>query len=72
LQNGTIHGYPIAGATWLLVYEQQKDPAKGRKLAEFLNWALTQGEPMASSLDYAPLPESLQQRVLEGIKQIKY
>jgi len=29
--------YPIAGATWLLVYEQQKDPAKGKKLIEFLN-----------------------------------
>src|SRR5262249_23549898 len=28
--------YPIAGATWILVYEQQKDPAKGKKLVEFL------------------------------------
>ncbi len=64
--------YPIAGATWLLVYEQQKDPAKGKKLAEFLNWALTRGESMASTLDYAPLPEALQQRVLESVKSIKY
>src|SRR4051812_48115713 len=36
--------YPIAGATWLLVYEQQKDAAKGRKLVEFLKWAATKGE----------------------------
>ncbi len=63
--------YPIAGATWLLVYEQQKDPAKGKKLVEFLEWALTKGESMASTLDYAPLPESLQKRVLERIKTIK-
>jgi len=56
----------------LLVYEQQKDPAKGRKLVEFLNWALTRGEGMAASLDYAPLPDSLQRRVLERIKAIKY
>src|SRR5207247_10887512 len=34
--------YPISGATWLLVYEQQKDAAKGKKLVEFLNWAATQ------------------------------
>ena len=40
--------YPIAGATWLLVYEQQKDAAKGKKLVEFLNWALTKGERMAA------------------------
>ncbi len=64
--------YPIAGATWLLVYEQSKDSVKGKKLVEFLNWALTKGEGMAASLDYAPLPESLQKRVLERIKTIKY
>ena len=28
--------YPIAGTTWLLVYETQKDAAKGKKLVEFL------------------------------------
>jgi phosphate transport system substrate-binding protein len=64
--------YPISGATWLLVYERQKDAAKGKKLVEFLNWALTKGEGLASSLDYASLPESVQQRVLERIKTIKY
>ena len=64
--------YPIAGVTWLLVYEQQKDAAKGKKLVEFLNWAATKGEVMATSLDYAPLPDSVQQRVLERIKTIKY
>jgi phosphate transport system substrate-binding protein len=64
--------YPIAGATWLLVYEKQKDAAKGKKLVEFLNWAITQGEGMASALDYAPLPENLQQRVRERIKTIQY
>jgi len=64
--------YPIAGTTWLLVYEKQKDAVKGKKLVEFLNWALTKGEGMASSLDYASLPENVQQRVLERIKTIKY
>jgi phosphate transport system substrate-binding protein len=64
--------YPISGTTWLLVYEQQKNADKGKKLVEFLNWALTRGEGMASSLDYASLPENVQQRVLERIKTIKY
>ena len=66
------NAYPISGATWLLVYEQQKNAVKGKKLVEFLNWALTKGEGMASSLDYASLPENVQQRVLERIKTIKY
>jgi len=63
--------YPIAGATWLLVYQQQKDPAKGKKLVEFLKWALTKGEGMAKDLNYAPLPDAVQQRVLKRIDEIK-
>ena len=63
--------YPIAGATWLLVYEQQKDPAKGKKLVEFLKWAAKDGEKMATDLDYAPLPETVQERVLKRINEIK-
>jgi phosphate transport system substrate-binding protein len=63
--------YPIAGATWILVYQEQKDPAKGKKLVEFLKWALTKGEGMATALDYAPLPDSVQQRVLKRIGEIK-
>jgi phosphate transport system substrate-binding protein len=64
--------YPIAGATWLLVYQQQKDPVKGQKLVEFLKWAYMDGEKMAASLDYAPLPEIVQKRVLKRIAQITY
>ena len=64
--------YPICGATWLLVYQQQKDPAKGKKLVEFLKWAEKDGEQMAKDLEYAPLPENLQQRVLKRIDEIKY
>lgn len=64
--------YPIAGATWLLVYQQQKDAANGKKLVEFLKWAAKDGEKMAKDLDYAPLPEALQARVLKRIEEIKY
>jgi len=63
--------YPIAGATWLLVYQQPKDAAKGKKLVEFLKWSVTDGEKMAKDLQYAPLPESVQQRVLKRIGEIK-
>ena len=66
------NAYPIAGATWLLVYQQQKDAAKGKKLVEFLKWALTKGEAMAKDLDYAPLPDTVQQRVLKRIDEIKF
>jgi len=51
--------YPIAGATWLLVYTQQGDRAKGKALAEFLWWAVHDGQALAPPLLYAALPPSL-------------
>src|ERR1700730_17056999 len=65
------NAYPICGATWLLVYERQKDAAKGKKLVEFLKWALTKGEDMAKELDYAPLAPQLRDRVLKRVDEIK-
>ena len=64
--------YPIAGATWLLVYQQQRDAAKGRKIVEFLKWAMQEGEHHAPQLDYAPLPPDLNKRVLAEIGGIRY
>jgi phosphate transport system substrate-binding protein len=64
--------YPITGTTWLLVYAEQKDHAKGEKLVQFLKWAYSDGEKLAASLDYAPLPDSLLKRALERVQNIKY
>lgn len=59
--------YPISSFTWILVYAHPKDQAKAKKLVDFLHWAYADGESMAGSLDYAPLPKSmiakLQQRL---------
>jgi phosphate transport system substrate-binding protein len=64
--------YPISGATWFLVYADQKDHAKGEKLVQFLKWAYSQGEKFAPSLDYAPLPDAVLKRALERVDSIKY
>jgi phosphate transport system substrate-binding protein len=64
--------YPIAGTTWLLVYQQQQNAEKGRKIVEFLKWAVNEGEFMAPQLEYAPLPPALSKRVLAEIGGIRY
>jgi phosphate transport system substrate-binding protein len=64
--------YPISGCTWLLVYAEQKDHAKGEKLVQFLKWAYSDGEKLAPGLDYAPLPDALIKRALEKVQSIKY
>jgi phosphate transport system substrate-binding protein len=63
--------YPISSFTWILAYQQQKDSVKARKLADFLDWALTEGEAQAASLDYAPLPESMAARLKEKVATIR-
>jgi phosphate transport system substrate-binding protein len=62
--------YPIASFTWLLMPAQSKDPAKGKILADFLNWMLDQGQQMTAALSYAPLPTSVAEKVRAEIKQI--
>jgi phosphate transport system substrate-binding protein len=63
--------YPISSFTWLLIPEQSKDPAKGKILADFLNWMVSDGQKMTAALSYAPLPESVVQKEKEAIKLVR-
>ncbi len=56
--------YPLASFSWLLLYQAQSDDAKGRKLVDFIRWAVRTGQGSARALDYAPLPPALVTRIL--------
>jgi len=62
--------YPISGFTYILVRPQlPKD--KGQKLLSLLNWIVGPAQSMTQSLNYAPLPASLQAKVKATIKKIE-
>jgi phosphate transport system substrate-binding protein len=63
--------YPISSLTWILAYQKQTDAAKGKKLVDFLHWALTDGQALAAPLDYAPLPESMRSALIQRVETIK-
>ena len=63
--------YPISSFTWLLIPVQSKDAAKGRILADFLNWMVSEGQGMTTNLTYAPLPEGVAAKVKAEIKQVR-
>ena len=66
--NATGKGaYPISSFTWLLVYRNQTDAAKAKKLTDFLKWALTDGEKSAATLDYAPLPAAMAKQLIRQL-----
>jgi phosphate transport system substrate-binding protein len=62
--------YPIAGLTWLLVYRDQRDPAKGKAIVSFLKWAIHEGQKMSPELLYAPLPKPVVEQVEKAITTI--
>ena len=63
--------YPISSFTWIILYQNQTDVDKGKKLVDFLKWALTTGQADAPSLDYAPLPSTIAQRLVERLATVK-
>ena len=63
--------YPISSFTWLLIPAQSKDASKGKILADFLNWMVTDGQQMTSALAYAPLPDNVVAKVKDAIRQVK-
>jgi phosphate transport system substrate-binding protein len=62
--------YPLAAFTYLLVSAEMKAP-KGKKIVEFLNWAMGPGQRLAGPLHYSPLPKKLTERVKQTVAQIK-
>ncbi len=48
--------WPIAGATFILVYRKPPDPAATREALKFFKWAYEDGAQLAESLGYVPLP----------------
>lgn len=62
--------YPIAGFTWILVYQEQQDCAKAETLASLLWWAIHDGQQYTKDLLYASLaPEvvSMDERLIQSI-----
>jgi phosphate transport system substrate-binding protein len=51
--------WPISGLTFLIVFQDSKDAARGLTLARFLDWAIHDGQQYADALDYARLPEAI-------------
>ena len=64
--------YPIAGFTYILVYREQPDQAKGEALARFLDWAIHDGQEFAESLHYARLPEELVTINEAAVRSLEY
>ena len=51
--------WPIAAATFILVHKTQENPAVAKEVLNFFHYGYTEGDKMAESLDYVPLPDNV-------------
>ena len=55
--------WPIVSATFLLVPKDPKDPARAANVLKWVDWAYNNGSPIATQLEYIPLPKTVQDTV---------
>ena len=63
--------WPVTGATFILIQRAQKDPARGRSVLAFFDWAYKNGDAAASQLDYVPLPAAVKDMVRKQWSAVK-
>jgi phosphate transport system substrate-binding protein len=64
---GGKDSYPISGYSWIMIWKNQADPARGKQLADLLKWLVTSGQDYAKKVNYVPLPDNVQQVALKAI-----
>lgn len=65
--NDPGQGYPIVGLTWLLVYKNYPNAAKGTAVKNFVNWALTDGQQYNDDLNYTRIPAPVANKVIQTV-----
>ena len=64
--------WPISGATFILVYKSQSNPAAGKAVLSFFDWGYKNGDAAAASLDYVTLPAAIKTMMRkEWAEQVK-
>jgi phosphate transport system substrate-binding protein len=63
--------YPISAFTYILVYEDQGDAKKGKVLAQFLWWAIHEGQALGPALHYAALPADVVTKVEAKLRGLR-
>ena len=51
--------WPISGFSWGMVYEAPSDKARGKMVHDILAWLVSDGQPIAATLNYVVLPPNV-------------
>jgi len=53
------NNWPITGASFILIYQNQADAAKAKEMLKFFDWCFNYGQDMAKKLYYVPIPKNV-------------
>jgi phosphate transport system substrate-binding protein len=65
--------YPISGYSWVVVYKSPTDRGRAKLLYAVLSWLVgPQGQDNAKSVDYVPLPRTVQATAAATLRQMQH
>jgi phosphate transport system substrate-binding protein len=65
------NSYPISGYSWAMVYQKPADAARGALVKKVMSWLVTDGQEVAKSVAYVPLPKKVRDVALKAIGQME-
>jgi phosphate transport system substrate-binding protein len=68
---GGQNAYPISGFSWVVLHQNQKDPARGQAMVNLLWWLTHDGQQYSKDLFYAPLPQQVVSKDEQQLSSIK-
>ncbi len=64
--------WPITGASFIMIHTTADKPAHTQEVMKFFDWAMKNGQKMATELDYVPMPDGVVKLVADAWKaQVK-
>jgi len=63
--------YPITSYTWMIFRKHNESPAKAKAMREMVEYGLTEGQKIADSMGYIPLPQVVVEQVRKASANIQ-
>ncbi len=71
INKNNLKAYPLASLSYVFIWKTM-DKEKGPHLVRFLKWAVSEGQEMSATLNYAHLPKGLTTEVIAALNTIQF
>jgi phosphate transport system substrate-binding protein len=71
VDQGGASAYPIAGYSWVMLWKNQPNSAKGKQLVTLFRWLVTDAQALATKIRYVNLPANVQAEADKALSSIR-